>query len=309
MLPSFLNKDKRSGRELSAGALALVMNIPSGFLIIGVLVYPLGYAFWLSFHQVGIQELRTGDYNWVGFSNYAAVLADPAFMSSFINTVIFTAIVLPLEIVLAIAIALAANMKGIRLGKLTALLMIIPWAVPAVVNGVMWSFLFNSAFGYINTVLLKFGIVEDNVRFISDPYLAMGVVIVAYVWRTTPFAALIFHAALQNIPDELYEAATLDGASVWQRLWYITLPLIKPAILVVLVLRTLFAFTVFDEIFAITYGGPGDSTWVAAWYIYANAFVYFKLGVGNAAAFLLSIVIGALAILYMRMLFSKVEYG
>ena len=134
-------------------------------------------------------------------------------------------------------------------------------------------------------------------------------IIIAYVWRTVPFNILLYHAALQGIPDQLYEAAELDRATRWEKFRYITLPLLRPILAVTLILRTTFAFMIFDEIFAITQGGPGNDTWVAAWYTYKTSFnPPFNIGVGAASAYVLAIIVGVIAIAYVRYVYKKVEY-
>jgi multiple sugar transport system permease protein len=133
-------------------------------------------------------------------------------------------------------------------------------------------------------------------------------VTVPYIWRTLPFAILLVHAALQGIPKDLHEQAAVDGATAWQRFWNITLPLLTPIIVVILVLRTSFAFAVFEEILAITQGGPGDATWVAAWYSYKTAFAPpFNIGGGAASAYVLALIVGALAITYVRFIYRRIE--
>jgi len=278
-------------------------------LLIGVVIaYALAYALYLSFHDVGIRALRGGPAPFVGLQNYRVVLRDALFWASFGHTVVFTAVSVALELVLGLAIALAMNQAHVRLTSVTQALILLPWALPPVVNGIMWSFLFNSKYGYVNAVLLSLGLVSEPQQWVSDPHRAMAVVILAYVWRTMPFAVLLFHAALRSIPPGIFEAAEVDGAGARRRFWSITLPLLRPTVAVLLVLRTVFSFMVFDEILAITDGGPGDSTWVATWYIYSFAFRYMKLGVGSAGAYLLSLALGLLAILYVRALYRPVDY-
>jgi multiple sugar transport system permease protein len=278
-------------------------------LLIGVVIaYALAYALYLSFHDVGIRALRGGPAAFVGLQNYRMVLGDSLFWASLGHTAVFTAVSVALELVLGLAIALAMNQAHVPLAGVTRALILLPWALPPVVNGIMWSFLFNSKYGYVNAVLLQLGLVSEPQQWVSDPHRAMAVVILAYVWRTTPFAVLLFHAALRSIPPGVFEAAEVDGAGAQRRFWSITLPLVRPTVVVLLVLRTVFSFMVFDEILAITDGGPGDSTWVATWYIYSFAFRYMKLGVGSAGAYLLSLALGLLAFLYVRTLHRPVEY-
>ena len=299
---------RRERRVRGERFLAPALVSPAVLLIGLTIAYALVYAFYISFHEVGLRALRGGSAPFVGLQNYRAVLSDSLFWSSFRHTLVFAGASVALELILGPAIALAMNQAGVSLAVVTQGVILLPWAIPPVVNGVMWSFLFNSKYGYVNAILLRLGLIGEYVQWGSDPNLAMLVVIVAYVWRTTPFAVLLVHAALRGIPPELFDAAEVDGAGAWQRFRYVTIPLLVPTLVVLLVLRTVFAFMVFDEILAITDGGPGDSTWVATWYIYSFAFRYLKLGVGSAGAYLLSLALGLLAFLYVRLLYRRVEY-
>jgi ABC-type sugar transport system permease subunit len=288
--------------ELSAGRLAVLVNLPSLLLIAGTIGYPLLYSFNIAFRDVGIRSFITGDMPWVGLRNFERTLGDSVFIAAFVQTLVFVALSVVLETVIGLGIALTINMRHARLAGVTKTLLLLPWAVPPIANGLMWSFIFNSKYGPLNAVLFKLGLIDHSIQWISDPALALGAVVVAYVWRTVPFGALLFHAALQAIPDSLYESAAIDGAKSWQQWWYITMPLLRPTLLVVLILRTVFGFMIFDEILAITYGGPGDSTWTAAWYIYSTAFRFYKFGPAAAASFIITLVIAIIAVLYVRLL-------
>jgi ABC-type sugar transport system permease subunit len=288
--------------EVSRGTLFVLLTLPSALLLGAIIAYPLGDALIVSFHHVGIRELRTGIMAPAGLDNFRAVLHDALFWASLSHTLVFTAASVVLEVGIGLGMALAINARGARLATVTKAVMLLPWAVPPVVNGVMWSYVFNSNYGTLNAVLYHLGLVQNPVQWVSDPRLAMGAVVAAYTWRTAPFGALLFHAALQGIPDELYEAARVDGGGSVALFRAITLPLLQPVLLVVLVLRTVFAVMVFDEILAITYGGPGDSTWVASWYIYSVAFRYLRFGEGAAAAFLLGAIVAAVAFVYIGLL-------
>ncbi len=303
------NATRRVTRRAEPGAVrfALAMNLPSLLLILGTIGYPLVYTINMAFRDVGIRGFITGDMPWVGLRNFSTVLADSIFITSFLQTLVFVALSVALEVAIGLGIALTINMRVARLAGLTKALLLLPWAVPPVVNGVMWSYIFNSKYGSLNAVLLKLGLIDNYVQWVSDPHLALGAIIVAYVWRTVPFSALLFHAALQTIPQSLYESAAIDGARPWQQWWYITMPLLKPTMVVVLILRTVFSFMVFDEILAITYGGPGDSTWTAAWYIYSTAFRFYKFGPASASALLITLVIAVIAVIYIQLLRSQAE--
>ena len=217
---------------------------------------------------------------------------------------------LTLEVVIGLAVALTISDERVWIARVTRVLILIPWAVPPVVNGLLWSFIANAQYGYLNRALHKLGLITDYVNWLGDPRLAMEVVIAAYVWRTTPFNILLYHAALQGIPREVYEAAAVDGASPWQSLWRLTLPLLRPIVAVTLILRTTFSFTVFDEILAITQGGPGNDTWVAAWYTYRTAFQPpFNIGLGAASAWVLAVLTGLAALAYVRLVYRRLEYA
>jgi ABC-type sugar transport system permease subunit len=296
--------------ELSAGRLALLLNAPALAGLLLVLAYPICFAGYLSVHTVGIRQLRSGELPFAGLANFVRLFEDPVFWLALRHTLTFVAASVVLEVVIGLAIALVIGDERVRLSRLTRVLILVPWAVPPVVNGLLWSFIVNAQFGYLNRVLHKLGIISEYVNWLGHPWLAMAAVVAAYVWRTTPFNILLYHAALQGIPAALYEAAAVDGASPWQSLWRITLPLLRPVVAVTLILRTTFSFMVFDEILAITQGGPGNDTWVAAWYTYRRAFQPpFDVGLGAASAWVLTIIVGLAALAYVRLVYRRVEYA
>jgi multiple sugar transport system permease protein len=298
----------RGSRELSRRVLGMVMNIPTLATLGLVLAYPIFYAAYLSFHKVGLAELRRGIFPFVGFDNYRRILADPLFLLSLKNTLIFSAVSVGFEIVLAIAIALLIDQRQVWTSRVTKFLILVPYAVPPIANGLIWSFLYNFDFGFLNRILFTLGVTSHPINWVGNPAFALFALTVPYIWRTLPFAILLLHAALQGINPELYEAADIDGAGAWQRFFNITLPLLRPVIVVVLVLRTSFAFAVFEEVLAITQGGPGDATWVAAWYSYKKSFAPpFDIGVGSASAYVLALIVGALAVTYVKAIYRRVD--
>ena len=295
--------------ELRPGRLAFLLCLPALVFLLAIIAYPILHALYLSFHAVDLSALNTGEMPFVGLANFQALLRDGVFWAALRNTVVFTAVSVAGEVLFGLAIALVINEKGIALGVLSRALILLPWAVPPVVNGLMWGFIYSPSYGYLNVILYRLGIIKEFMQFLGNADIALYMVSIPYIWRTTPFAALLFHAALQCIPEELYEAAKVDGANAWGRLWGITLPLLKPTFTVLLVLRTGFAFMVFDEIFAMTQGGPGNATWVAAWYTYSQSFRYVEIGMGAASAYVLALMIAAIAVVYIRLLYARVEYA
>jgi ABC-type sugar transport system permease subunit len=292
---------------MPASRFAFFMNLPTLVFLVLVLAYPVVYAGYLSVHRVGLAQLRRGDFAFTGWENYGRVLGDPLFWTAIKNTLIFTAVTVGSEIVLAVMIALLINQSGIWTSRITRFLILLPYAIPPIANGLIWTFVYSFQFGFLNRILLTTGVIHDRINWAGNPDTALYAVAVPYVWRTLPFAIILVHAALQGIPRELYEQASVDGARAWHRFWHITLPMLRQVLAIILVLRTAFAFTVFEEILAITQGGPGDSTWVAAWYSYKITFAPpNNFGMGSASAYILALMIGVMAIFYMRVVYRRV---
>ena len=193
-------------KELSPGQLSLALNTPSVLCLLLILAYPIFYAGYLSFHEVSIRQLRRGEFPFIGWDNFQRLFNDDIFWLSLSHTFVFVAVSVILEVLIALAIALIINNRQVWLSRVTQFLILIPWAVPPVVNGLLWSFIFNTQYGYLNRALYNLGFIEDYVNWLGDPDFALYAVIIAYVWRTTPFNILLYHAALQGIPQHLYEA-------------------------------------------------------------------------------------------------------
>jgi multiple sugar transport system permease protein len=306
--PATSRRKRQSRAELSPQVLGVVMNLPTLVTLTLVLAYPMLYAAFLSLHKVTPAELRRGDFPWVGLGNYTRILSDPLFILALEHTLIFTVVSVTVEIVLAIAIALLIDQRRVWTSKVTKLLILVPYAVPPIANGLIWSFMYNFDFGFLNRILFTLHLIDRPIDWVGNPSTALFALTVPYVWRTLPFAILLVHAAIQGIGRELYEAAGVDGAGSLRRFWHITLPLLRPIIVVILVLRTSFAFAVFEEVLAITQGGPGDATWVAVWYSYKRSFAPpFDIGVGAAAAYVLALIVGGLAIAYVGLIYRRVD--
>jgi ABC-type sugar transport system permease subunit len=294
-------------REMRASHFAFFMNLPTLLCLGLVLAYPVVYAAYLSVHRVGLAQLRRGEFPFNGWENYSRVLEDPLFWVALKNTLIFTAITVSSEIVLAVLIALLINQTSVWTSRLTRFLILLPYAIPPIANGLIWAFLYSFQFGFLNRILFTAGLISEPVNWAGNPNTALYAVAVPYIWRTLPFAIILVHAALQGIPRELYEQASIDGANAWHRFRHITLPMLRQIIAIILILRTAFAFAVFEEILAITEGGPGDATWVAAWYSYKITFSPpNNFGMGSASAYILALMIGAIALVYMRFVYRRV---
>lgn len=267
--------------------------------VIGLIaIFPLGWTVWNSLH---LQDLRMPwlGQPFVGLDNYAELVRDGRFWSSLGNTAFFTTATVTLELVLGLALALAMNtaFKARGVVRATSLL---PWAIPTVVAALLWRFMFDSQAGIANAILQTIGLLDEPMVWFIHATTAWIPVILADVWKTTPFVALLLLAGLQNIDKSLYEAAEVDGASAWWRLWHITLPLLKPTILVALIFRTLDAFRVFDLVYALTGGGPGTATEPIALYTHSTILQNLRFGYGSALSVVIFIVTFGLALLYIR---------
>ncbi|WP_424100312.1 carbohydrate ABC transporter permease [Moorena producens] len=252
---------------------------PALLLLLLVYGYPILRSFWLSLftNNLGTQLQPV----FSGLNNYGRMMGDGRFWHSLWNTVIFTSVSVALELVLGIAIALILNQtfKGRGIVRTIAIL---PWALPTALIGLVWAWMFNDQFGVWNDILLRLGIIQDGINWLGYPTTAMMAVIAADVWKTTPFISILLLAGLQSIPQDLYEAYALDGATPWQSFKHITLPLLTPQILISLLFRFAQAFGVFDLIKVMTGGGPGGATEVVSLYIYTTVMDYLDFGYGAA---------------------------
>lgn len=273
---------------------------PSLIVLIGVIVWPIISAFILSFFKAptGINQPRT----FIGFGNYTEMLGSHAFWETIARTLYFTGVSVVLNMVLGLGIAqlIQSHPWGWRFLRFS---LIIPWAVPTIVNGAMWRWIYNGDFGALNGVLMQFGLIKHYIPWLTYPSLAMPLVILADTWHTMPLIALILQAALAGIPEELNEAASVDGANAWQRFWAIRFPLLKPAILVALIIRTVEAFRVFDIVYIITSGGPASRTITITFLTYLFSFPYGKQGIGAALSIMITIITFILALIYIRILY------
>lgn len=259
---------------------------------------PIGRSVFLSLHRIiiGLPQLLTP---FVGLENYKELLADPVARHSFGVTAIFVATTTFFELLIGLLLALLIHRRFPGRGALRACILI-PWAIPTVVSAQMWRFLFNDAYGMVNYV--AFGSeTSAYIPWLALPGWALSAIIAADVWKTSSFAALLILAGLQIIPDELYQAARVDGAAPMKRFWHITWPLIKPAILVALLFRTIDAFRVFDLAFVMTQGGPADATNVLQLYGYKKMFVEGWMGYGSAISVCVFVMVLCLAVVYVRL--------
>jgi ABC-type sugar transport system permease subunit len=285
--------------ERAEARLAWLLCAPALLAIAAAALFPLAWAVWDSLHLHDLRMPWRGR-PFVGLANYAEALATPRFWEALAHTVFFAAASVTLELLLGLALALLLHrsFRGRGAARTAALL---PWAIPTVVAALVWRFLFEGDAGGANALLRATGLLSTQPVWFGDPTLAWVPVVLADVWKTTPFVALLLLAGLQSIDPELYEAARIDGAGAWQRLRHVTLPLLRPALLVALVFRTLDAFRVFDLVYVATGGGPGTATEPLALYTFRALFEDLRFGYGASLSVLLFAATFALAWLYVRL--------
>jgi multiple sugar transport system permease protein len=275
--------------------------LPSLVFVCVFSLYPILDSFRLSLYRM-ILTLPWLGHKFVGWENYLDLATDPVALGSLLTSMTFVVVTTPIEVLLGLAMALVLNESFRGRGWLRAVVLV-PWAVPTVVASQMWRFIFNDRYGLFNYLL--FGDATDRYWApLAEPGLALMSIMVADIWKTSSFAALIILAGLQVIPRELYEAASIDGATAWQKFRHITLPLVKPALLLALLFRTIDALKVFDLVFVMTQGGPADTTNVLQFYGYKKSFAEGMIGYGSAIAVVVFLLSLLLSIVYIRLLGS-----
>jgi ABC-type sugar transport system permease subunit len=293
-------------RELPEARLALLFIAPTLIIVGIVFVWPVLYSAWLSLNRYNLSFSPIPVF--AGLHNYALIFTDALYRTDVWNTtsrtVIFTVISVPIELVLGLYFALLLN-EEFRGRNFFRSVMIVPYAMLTISNGLVWQYILDPTYGSLNVLLQRVGLISNYQNWLGTGTGAMTWVIVADVWKTVPFMTIILLAALQTMPSNMYKAAEVDGAGMFQRFWRITLPMLRPAILVALVLRTLGAFRVYDIIYVLTQGGPADSTNVISYYVYEQAFVDFHIGYASAVAYLTTIAMVVIIVLYIRLLRSE----
>ena len=273
--------------------------IAPAFVLISIIgFYPLLRTLLLSFYDTTFIQPQS---SFIGLDNYRNLFEDIWFKMSYGNTWYFTAVSVSLEAVLGFAIALLLDLK-LPGRKWLRVSVLIPWAIPTVIAASLFQWIFNGDYGIMNYMLLKLGAIDSYHNWLGESSSAMWVAIIADVWKTTPFMALIILAGLQGISEDIYEAAAIDGVTCWQRFFHMTLPLTLPIFLTALMLRTLDAFRVFDLIFVLTGGGPANSTEVLSGYAYKTTFSSTQVGYGASMSVLMALSVFGVALVMQLLL-------
>jgi len=296
---------KRAYYILSKRYFPYWLLLPSTLVIFGVIIYPLIYSFFLSLHRVYLNE--PGIAPFVGFRNYIKIFLDPFFWNTIERTFFFSLLSVTGVFVIGLGVALVLNRDFKYRGVVRALILI-PWALPSVVVGTTWHWIYNANYGALNGLLLSLGLIDSYRSWLGNPSTALYMVVITKIWKEAPFVALILLAGLQTIPKNLYEVAKIDGSNSWHCFRHITLPLLRPSILVVVVLQTMWSIRVFDIIYVMTRGGPANKTMVITYYTFLRTFKFLDFGHGTALAYIVTMFIVVLTLIYIKLLYVKVEY-
>lgn len=283
--------------------------LPTAVLVLAIIIYPLFYSLDISLRDVGIKELGNPTAAaWVGLGNYIAQLQSRLFWGILLRTGYLSLICVAGAILIGLIVALVLNQQFLG-RRMVRVLILIPWVLPTMVVSATWVWIYNGNFGALNGLLLQLGLIDRYRTYLGDPNLALYAVCVAKIWKEIPFVALMLLASLQTIPRELYEAARMDGAGNWGCFCRITLPLLRPALMVVTVLQTMWAIRIFDLVYGMTQGGPANKTMVIAYWTYMQAFKFHHYGAGAALAYIVTLLLILLSLLYIRTIGRKVEYS
>ncbi len=275
--------------------------LPSALFLLAFLVYPILYNILLSFKDINIGNLIQGEQPFVGIENYITVLKDPLFGKALVNSLIFTVATIIFSTSIGFALALLFN-KSFPGHKWMRSILLIAWMTPIIIIGTVFSWMLSGENGIINEFLLQSGFISQPVYWLTNPNSALISIIIANIWISIPFSMVILLSGLQGLPSGIYEAAKIDGANKIKQFYYITLPLMKPTILVLLMLGVIFTFKVFDLIYIMTGGGPADSTQVIPFLAYQLSFSMYRFGEGAALSNISFFLIGMIAILYLYLI-------
>lgn len=282
---------------------AALLVFPVLAVLLVVAAFPIIYSFWVSLHDIVLtRPLRRP---FVGFDNYFRIFDYARFWTAVARTTVYTLVCVAVTAFLAVLVALLLNevFPGQRL--LSALLLV-PWATPSVVNGLMWKWIYDPTYGLLNGLLVQVGLLERYRVWLGDPDITLLLIANAAIWKQMPLAALLMIVTMKAIPEDLYRAARVDGANIWQRFVHVTLPALRPGLMLVLVYETMISIRHFDLFLIMTQGGPGDASFTLSWLIYVETFRSLRFGTGAAMSYVLAITTFALSWAVIRFLGKRI---
>ncbi|WP_052158772.1 carbohydrate ABC transporter permease [Halobacillus sp. BBL2006] len=289
-------------KELSEQKFAWIIILPALLIVFGIVVYPLVRTFIYTFQDMNLSLGGTGEF--IGLANYATILGDEYFWKTVGRTAYFSLVSIALELILGITIALLLN-ENFRGKSFLIAIIIVPWAVPNIVSSSMWKWIYHPEYGALNALLMQLSIIDEYKSWLGTPLQAMNMVIIADVWKMTPLVVIFMLSALKLTNKSVYEASVVDGAGLLKRFFHITLPYLKPMILVIVVMRTMETFKVFDLIYVLTRGGPANGTMVLGYQAYTEVFENLNYSSGATYSYLIALLIVLLTVAYIKVLKRK----
>lgn len=276
---------------------AMLFLAPMMVVLTIVAVFPILYSFWISLFDLKLTRPHRAPFVW--FDNYVHIFQDQMFWDSVGRSTSFTLMSVTAIMFIAMLMALLLN-EEFRGRRILSAIFLIPWAIPYVANGLMWKWIYDSGYGALNGLLFQLGLIDKYVVMLGDVEKTMLLVTNSFVWKEVPLATILLLVTLKSIRADLYSAAKVDGANVWQRFVHITLPALTPGFALVMIYETMMAIRHFDLFFILTEGGPADSTHVMAWQVYVETFRKLAFGTGAALAYIMAIVTFTLAFFIIR---------
>lgn len=281
---------------------AMIFLAPMMLVLMVIAVFPIVYSLWISLFDLKLTRPNRAPFVW--FDNYALIFHDPMFWSSVGRTTSFTLMSVACIMFIAMLMALLLNEK-FRGRRILSTILLIPWAIPYVANGLMWKWIYDSGYGALNGLLLQLGFIDKYMVWLGDVDKTLLLITNAFVWKEVPLATILLLVTLKSVGADLYRAAKVDGANVWQRFIHITLPALKPGFMLVMIYETMMAIRHFDLFFILTEGGPADASHVVAWEVYVETFRKLAFGTGAAMAYIMAIATFMLAFFIIRTMGKK----
>ncbi|MCL4515077.1 MAG: sugar ABC transporter permease [Firmicutes bacterium] len=280
---------------------------PALVVVTGLMLYPLLNTVWLSFYKYSLLDILSQEKTWIWFGNYLAIFKDPFFWQVLGNTALFTAACVIVTMLAGFAVAMLLNVKFPGRAVL-GVAVLLPWVIPRVAASIVWKWIFNDQYGILNYFLVLLGFDQfKEFSWLTTQMRAFTSILIVVVWQSFPFVAFSLLAGFQSISSEIYEAAEVDGASWWQKLTGITLPLLKNLLLILFILETVWDFKIFDQVYVMTEGGPAQSTYIMGIYAWMEAFGNMMMGKASAIAVIMFAILALVTWLYIRVLSREEE--
>ncbi len=303
--PSAVKLLYRTKKSFSRDKLTPYLFILPSVLFLGaILGFPILYSIAISFQKFNLATLVSGKAPFIGIQNYIAILHNPLLKNALVHSLTFTFFSILFQFTIGLGLAILLN-KSFPLNNVMRGVLLSGWQVPSVVTGTVFLWLFNLDYGLVNFLLTSLRLVHEPIAWFFQPNTAMVAVIIANIWLGIPFNVILLSAGIAGLPEDVYEAATVDGANGWQKVFFITLPLLKSTIMAVLMLGFIYTLRVFDIIWIMTKGGPGNATEVLPTLAYRLSFINFNFGQSSAVSVIILAILLIAAVLYLKFTFVE----